>query len=481
MKLSQLLEATEHTLVGCTGDLEISDICYDSRKAAPGMLFVAVRGYQTDGHRYVQQALAAGCAAAVVEEAPDSSGPYVVVQNSRYALAVLSDAFFGHPARGMKLVGVTGTNGKTTTTHLIKGMLEQCTGEKVGLLGTNHTLIGQEEVPAERTTPESYDMFRLLRAMSDAGCAWAVMEVSSHALVLNRVEGLHFAAAAFTNLTRDHLDFHNTMEEYARAKSLLFSHCSAAVVNADDPWYEVMLSAAQCPCLTYSAKSDTADLTAKNIRLLADRIEFEALTTGNIGRVSLAIPGMFSVYNALCAVGVGLALGLDFQKVVGAMRSLHGVKGRIEVVPTGKDYTVIIDYAHSPDGMENVLSAVRGFAKGRVIALFGCGGNRDKTKRPMMGKVGGTGADVCIVTTDNPRFEDPRSIIDDILPGLEGCSAEVHVVVDRREAIRYALGMAQAGDVVVLMGKGHETYQEVKGVKLHLDEREEIAACLRGE
>ncbi len=481
MKLSELLKGTAHTLVGCAEDWEIAGVCYDSRAAAPGTLFVAIRGYQTDGHRYVAQALEAGCAAAVVEQAPDDGGPYIVVENSRRALAAISDNFFGHPAQGLKLVGVTGTNGKTTTTHLVKGLIEQCTGQKVGLVGTNHTLIGDREVPAERTTPESYELFRLLAAMRDAGCAWAVMEVSSHSLVLDRVYNLHFAAAAFSNLTRDHLDFHQTMEEYARAKSLLFARCDTAVLNADDEWSGVMREAAQCPCIFYSAKSDEADLVAKNIRLKADHVEFEAVTTGNIGRVRLAVPGMFSVYNALCAVGIGLALGFDFQQVVAAMRTLHGVKGRIEVVPTGTDYTVIIDYAHSPDGMENVLRAVRGFAEGRVIALFGCGGNRDKTKRPIMGKTGGDNADVCVVTTDNPRDEGPQSIIDDILPGLEGCPAEVHVVVDRREAIRYALDLAKPGDVVVLMGKGHETYQEVRGVKLHLDEREEIAAHLQGK
>ncbi len=481
MKLCDLLKDMAHRLVGCDGNLDITEICYDSRAAAPGALFVAVRGYQTDGHRFVAPALAAGCAAAVVESAPDEKGPYIVVENSRRALAELSDRFFGRPAQGMKLVGVTGTNGKTTTTHLLKGLIEQCSGQKVGLIGTNHTLIGDEEVPAERTTPESYELFKLLAAMRDAGCAWVVMEVSSHSLVLDRVYGLHFAAAAFSNLTRDHLDFHGTMEEYARAKSLLFTHCDAAVLNADDQWHTVMKQAAVCPCTTYSARQDDADLVAKNIRLKADCVEFEAVTTGNIGRVSLAIPGMFSVYNALCAVGVGLALGFDFRQIVDAMRTLHGVKGRIEVVPTDTDYTVIIDYAHSPDGMENVLRAVRDFAAGRVIALFGCGGNRDKTKRPIMGKTGGSFADICVVTTDNPRNEDPQSIIDDILPGLEGCPAEVHVVVDRREAIRYALDLAKPGDVVVLMGKGHETYQEVRGVKLHLDEREEIAAHLQGK
>lgn len=481
MKLAELLRDTPHTLVGCNGELEITGICRDSRRAAPGSIFVAIRGYQADGHRFVPEALAAGCTAAVVEQAPDDKGPYIVVSDSRRALATLANTFFGYPARDMKLVGVTGTNGKTTTTHLLKGLIEQCTGQKVGLIGTNHILYGDEVIPAERTTPESYELYRLLGVMRDAGCAWVVMEVSSHSLALDRVYGLHFAAAAFSNLTRDHLDFHGSMEEYARAKSKLFTRCDAAVLNADDPWHTVMQNAATCPCTAYSAQSDNADLVAKNIKLKADHVEFEAVATGHIGRVRLAIPGMFSVYNALCTVGVGLALGFDFQQVVDAMRTLHGVTGRIEVVPTNTDYTVIIDYAHSPDGMENVLRAVRGFAQKRVIALFGCGGNRDKTKRPIMGKTGGDLADVCVVTTDNPRDEDPQSIIDDILPGMKDCPAEVHVVVDRREAIQYALDLAQPGDVVVLMGKGHETYQEVKGVKLHLDEREEIAAHLQGK
>ncbi len=477
MKISELLKGLDCRFVGCQ-DEDVTGLCYDSRAAAQGQLFFAIRGYQTDGHRYVPGALASGCAAAVVEQAPDDKGPYIVTPDTRRALAVASNAFFGHPARGMKLIGVTGTNGKTTVTHLVKGIIEQCEGAKVGLIGTNHILIGGEVIPADRTTPESYEMFRLLAQMRDAGCRYAVMEVSSHALALDRVYGLHFAVAAFTNLTRDHLDFHGTMEEYARAKGILFTRCDKAAVNLDDEWCAPITGEMKQGRLTFSAKDDAAQLVAKNIRLKADRVEFEAVIDGNIGRVSLAIPGMFSVYNALCAFGIGLQLGYDFADLISVMRQLRGVKGRIEVVPTGTDYTVIIDYAHSPDGMENVLKAVRGFAQGRVIALFGCGGNRDRTKRPIMGRTGGQNADLCIVTTDNPRDEDPQSIIDDILPGLEGCPAEVHVIVDRREAIRHALDIAQAGDVVVLMGKGHETYQEIRGVKHHLDEREEIAAHL---
>ena len=415
MKLSELLKDTPHTLIGCDGGLDITGICRDSRRAAPGSVFVAIRGYQADGHRFVPEALAAGCAAAVVENPPDDKGPYIVVPDGRRALATLSNTFFGYPARNMKLVGVTGTNGKTTTTHLLKGLIEQCTGQKVGLIGTNHVLIGDEALPAERTTPESYELFRLLGAMRDAGCTWAVMEVSSHSLALDRVYGLHFAAAAFTNLTRDHLDFHGTMEAYARAKSKLFARCGAAVLNADDPWHTVMREAAQCPCQTYSARSDNADLVAKNIRLLADHVEFEAVTTGHIGRVRLAIPGMFSVYNALCAVGVGLALGFDFQQVVAAMRgctaSGAALKSSLRTL-----ITPLLLITHILlTGWKTCCARCAALPKNRVIALFGCGGNRDKTKRPIMGKTGGDLADVCVVTTDNPRDEDPQSIIDDIL------------------------------------------------------------------
>ncbi|HIY37552.1 MAG TPA: UDP-N-acetylmuramoyl-L-alanyl-D-glutamate--2,6-diaminopimelate ligase [Candidatus Agathobaculum merdigallinarum] len=473
MKLQELLK--DVAVLRCTAaeDTEICEVRYDSRAVQPGDLFVAIRGYATDGHRYIDKALAQGAAAVVCEEAPEGA-PAVVVENARRALAQIAANRFGHPADSMVMLGVTGTNGKTTTTYLVKHMLEAA-GHKVGLIGTNQNLIGDEVIETERTTPESYELHALFARMRDAGCTHVIMEVSSHSLVLDRVYGIRFAVGAFTNLTQDHLDFHKTMEEYRRAKALLFAISDKGVINLDDPAAKAMLADAQCPCLTFSCEKDAADLTAKNLKLHADGVEFVAATKGDLARVKLPIPGHFSAENALTALGIVLQLGMPLADAAKSLATATGVKGRVEVVPTDTDYTVLIDYAHSPDGVENVLRAVRGFAKGRVVALFGCGGDRDRTKRPKMGKIAADLADFCIVTSDNPRTEDPKAIIDDILEGMKGTKTPMQVIVDRPEAIHWALAHAQKNDVIVLMGKGHETYQEVNHVKHHMDEREIVA------
>ena len=473
MKLQELLK--DVAVLRCTAaeDTEICEVRYDSRAVQPGDLFVAIRGYATDGHRYIDKALAQGAAAVVCEEAPEGV-PAVVVENARRALAQIAANRFGHPADSMVMLGVTGTNGKTTTTYLVKHMLEAA-GHKVGLIGTNQNLIGDEVIETERTTPESYELHALFARMRDAGCTHVIMEVSSHSLVLDRVYGIRFAVGAFTNLTQDHLDFHKTMEEYRRAKALLFAISDKGVINLDDPAAKAMLADAQCPCLTFSCEKDAADLTAKNLKLHADGVEFVAATKGDLARVKLPIPGHFSAENALTALGIVLQLGMPLADAAKSLATATGVKGRVEVVPTDTDYTVLIDYAHSPDGVENVLRAVRGFAKGRVVALFGCGGDRDRTKRPKMGKIAADLADFCIVTSDNPRTEDPKAIIDDILEGMKGTKTPMQVIVDRPEAIHWALAHAQKNDVIVLMGKGHETYQEVNHVKHHMDEREIVA------
>ena len=453
-------------------DLEIGEVRYDSRAVRPGDLFVAIRGFATDGHQYIAKALAQGAAAVVCEEA-GAGVPAVVVADSRVALAEIAANRFGHPADAMTMVGVTGTNGKTTTTYLVKHILE-AQGHKVGLIGTNQNLIGSEPIETERTTPESYELHALFARMRDAGCTHVVMEVSSHSLVLHRVHGIHYAVGAFTNLTQDHLDFHKTMEGYRRAKALLFSVCGKGVINLDDPAAGKMIADAKCPVLTFSAESDDASLSAKNIELRADGVDFVCAMEGSLARVHLGIPGMFSVHNALTALGTAVALGVPLERAAAALADASGVKGRAEVVPVPADYTVLIDYAHSPDGVENILNAVRGFSKGRVVALFGCGGDRDRTKRPKMGAIAARLADFCIVTSDNPRTEDPDAIIADILAGMQDSKTPREVICDRREAIRWTLAHAKKGDTVVLMGKGHETYQEVNHVKHHLDEREEV-------
>lgn len=471
MKLRQLLANIPIESSAVDLETEIGEVRYDSRSVQPGDLFVAIRGYATDGHAFIGMALAKGAAAVLCEEAGKGI-PAVVVKNSRAALADLAANRFGHPADRLTMIGVTGTNGKTTTTTLVKHILET-EGHKVGLIGTNQNMIGDEIVPTERTTPESYELQALFARMADAGCTHCVMEVSSHSLVLDRVRGVRFRVGAFTNLTQDHLDFHHTMEEYRRAKARLFSMCDTGVINADDPVAGQMLADAACPCLTFSAQADQqADLTASDIALHADGVTFRAAFRGQTVPVRLGIPGHFSVENALTAMGICLALDVPADRIAAALATAHGVKGRAEVVPTDTDYTILIDYAHAPDGVDNILRTVQGFAKGRVIAVFGCGGDRDRTKRPIMGRIAAELADYCIVTSDNPRTEEPQAIIDEILTGMQDAKVPVEAICDRPSAIHHAMDIAQAGDVIVLMGKGHETYQEINHVKHHMDERE---------
>lgn len=468
MRLEQLIHTRER-------ELDITSIAWDTRRMEKGALFFALPGARDDGARYIDQALAQGAAAVVCAEGESQDPRCIFVEDPRKALAQASAAWFGHPGDRMTLIAVTGTNGKTTTTYLLKEMLERVTGAKVGLVGTNQNLIGHEVLPAHRTTPESYELQELLRRMCDAGCTYVVMEVSSHALILRRVYGLTFQAGVFTNLTQDHLDFHRTMEEYRDAKALLFAQCRVGVVNLDDEAGRYYAGLGLCPMFTYSENKPQADLTAKNLRLLPRRVEFEALSRDALARVSLPIPGGFSVYNALGALACCLALGLPLEPCAAALAHVRGVKGRVEVVPTPTDYTVLIDYAHTPDALENVLLTVRDFTPGRVICVFGCGGDRDQGKRPIMGQIAQRLADAAVVTSDNPRTEDPMAIIGDILSGFREGEAPAAVEPDRARAIALALSMAEAGDTVLLAGKGHETYQEINGVQRHLDEREIVA------
>ena len=339
-------------------------------------------------------------------------------------------------------------------------------------------LIGDQVIPTERTTPESLELQELFARMRDAGCTHVVMEVSSHAVVLERIGGIHFDVAAFTNLTEDHLDFHKTMDAYCDAKAELFRRCDRAVINIDDPYAPRMLAAAACPVLT-TGISQPGDLTARDLDLHAEGVRFTAVSGGESAAVSLAIPGRFTVYNAMTVLGCARQLGISLEECAAALANAHGVKGRVEVVPTpGMPYSVLIDYAHTPDGLENVLSAVKDFCRGRVIAVFGCGGDRDPMKRPIMGEIGVRLSDLAVITSDNPRTEDPMAIISDIQKGVNPESGEYIVIEDRRKAIRYAMDIAQKNDIIVLAGKGHETYQEINGVKHHLDEREEVAAHL---
>ena len=481
MKLKELLQGLN--VLEATADLEtdISHVSYDSRQTRPGDLFVAMHGFAVDGHDFIGKAMEAGAAAVLCEKVPEGAVPYVRVADSRRALAVVGANFYGHPADNMTMVAVTGTNGKTTTTYLLKAILEQALGARVGLIGTNQNMIGQEVLPTERTTPESFELQGLLAQMRSGGCTHVVMEASSHALFLDRVYGIHYAVGIFTNLTQDHLDFHKTMEAYCDAKALLFQNCDTGVYNADDPWAQRLMANATCRKFSY-AEQAAADLRAENVCLEADHVAFDAVTKEKSVPIRVNIPGGFMVYNTLDVLGAALMLGIPLEKSADVLAQVPHVKGRVEVVPTpGKDYTVLIDYAHSPDGLENVLTSVKGFAKGRTIALFGCGGDRDKTKRPKMGKIAAEIADFVVVTTDNPRTEKPGDIIADILPGMQDSDTPHVVVEDRIEAIHWAMDHAEPGDVIVLCGKGHETYQEVNHVKHHMDEREIVADYLNAK
>ena len=478
MKLKDLLKnAGVLELLG-DPELEIDSVCYDSRQARPGCLFVAISGFASDGNRFIPMAVEKGAVAVVTAKKPEQPVPYVLVENDRRALAYIGINFFGSPAASMTMIGVTGTNGKTSTTLLLKQVLETCLNAKVGLIGTMENRIGDLVIPTERTTPESLELQKLFAQMRDAHCTHVVMEVSSHALTLERVGGVHFDVAAFTNLTEDHLDFHKTMDAYCDAKAELFRRCDKAVINADDAYAERMLAAAACPVLTTSV-AKKSDLQAVDLELQAEGIRFTALTGGEGYPVSLPIPGKFTVYNALTVLGIAAQLGISLADSAAALAKAEGVKGRIEVVPTpGKPYSILIDYAHTPDGLENVLSSVRDFCKGRLIAVFGCGGDRDPIKRPIMGHIGVALSDLAVITSDNPRTEDPMAIIRDIVAGVKPEDGEYIVMEDRRKAIRYAMDIGQKDDIIVLAGKGHETYQDIGGQKHHLDEREEVAAHL---
>ena len=475
MRLEELLKGVPLTGGTWKDDTEITGISYDTRTMVPGNLFAALPGYKADGQDFITEALEKGAAVVLCRRAPGFPGPWLVAEDPRAALALISANWFGHPAEKLTCVAVTGTNGKTTTTYLLKAVLESALGAKVGLIGTNQNLIGDRVLPASRTTPESYELQALLRAMVSAGCTHVVMEASSIALDQRRTFGIRFAVGIFTNLTEDHLDYHGTMEAYRDAKGLLFRQTDLAILNLDDEagrWYAEHVP---CPIFTYSERKDLADLVAKNLRLYPSHVEFEAVAKNTIGRVFLPIPGGFSIYNALGVIACALNLGIGMEQIVTALRSAPGVKGRVEVVPVPAAYTVIIDYAHTPDALENILTTVRDLTDRRVLCLFGCGGDRDRTKRPVMGAIAADLADLVVVTSDNPRTEEPEAIIGDILRGMDGAATPVVVEPDRVEAINKVLTLAATGDVVVLAGKGHETYQEVGEERRHLDEREVVA------
>ena len=479
MTLSELLKDVNIKKIDGGGSMKISGIACDSRKVKPGNVFVCITGYETDGHKYAKSAVENGAVAVVAEhDLPTVDVPCVIVDNTRKAMSEMAATFYDYPYKKFKLIGITGTNGKTTTTYLIKSILEHL-GKKVGLIGTNQNMIGDMIMETSRTTPDSLELMQLFDMIASHNVDYVVMEVSSHALALDRVTACTFDVGAFTNITQDHLDFHKTMEEYLAAKSILLNICNTGVVNKDDARSEYLIENARCRnMITYGINQD-CDLKASNIILNEDGVKFDINYGGMEEHVDLPIPGEFSVYNALTAIGCCMAENIPLDLAVDGLHSAKGVKGRIEIVRTpGTNYTVIIDYAHTPDGLLNVINAIRGFAKGRIVTLFGCGGDRDASKRPIMGKIAGELSDFCIVTSDNPRTEDPEKIIKQVVEGVKQTDCDYEVITNRFSAIEYALDHAKKNDIILLAGKGHETYQVLGKDTIKFDEREIVQKLL---
>ncbi len=464
-------------------DVEIKGISHDSREVKPGDLFVCLVGEKSDGHRFAADALARGAAALAVQAGfeagitvPEITVPTAVVPDTRRALPIMASRLFGNPSASMKLVGVTGTNGKTTTTFMTAVIL-QAAGMRAGTIGTLGAYLGDEKLPSEHTTPEADQLQQLLAEMRDRGADAVVMEVSSHALAQYRTDACEFDAAAFTNLTQDHLDYHGTMESYFESKLRLFTEYPktspkqfAASINLDDTYGRRLADASSGRVLTYGIQS-AADIRAENVRIGPSEVRFQArMPTGKFD-ARLVLGGAFQAYNALAAIGIGIGFGIAPDVIAEGLSSLKAVPGRFESVPTGRGFHVVVDYAHTPDGLANLVSSARRLNPARIILVFGCGGNRDRTKRPIMGRTAAAQTEIAVVTSDNPRHEEPQSIIDEILTGMQNATARVLVEPDRRAAISLAIGEARDGDIVLIAGKGHEDYQIVGDSVLSFDDR----------
>lgn len=476
MQLQKLVRGI--TFTGEIRNCEISGVTADSRQVQPGMLFVCIKGGRFDGHDHVQQALEAGAAVIVCQHDLGLENQ-LVCEDSRYAYGILCKNWYDNPCEKLKMVGVTGTNGKTTITCMMKQILEHA-GHKVGLIGTIRNEIDDITLPAKHTTPDPLALHGMLARMVGAGCDFVVMECSSHALDQQRLAGVRFETAIFINLTQDHLDYHGTMENYYLAKRKLFEMCKHAVINIDDQYGCRLVQEIDCAATTFSMKSDLADYTAKNIELASDGSRFMLVGKGELTRIHLPIPGDFSVSNAMAAATACLTLGLTLKQVAQGLSNCSGVLGRIEVLPSDGEYTIIRDYAHSPDGLEKILTTMRKFAKGRVVLLFGCAGNRDPSKRPIMGEIAARLADFVILTSDNPRDEQEQKIIDDAMPGIQKHpQTPCKVILDRYTAIEWALSHCQKDDILILAGKGHEDYQVLHGETICFDERKVVAELLQ--
>ena len=488
MVLAALLEKLEYELVSGSEDMQIENVVYDSRKVTEGSLFICIEGGTADGHTFIPDVVKKGAKALIVTKdvsgllPADADVTVVRVKDSRYALAFVSAAYFGHPAEKLKVIGITGTKGKTTTTYLVKSILEHA-GHKVGLVGTIEAVIGQEHIPANNTTPESYVLQEYFAKMVEAGCDTVVMEVSSQGLMLHRTQGFVFDYGIFTNIEPDHIGplEHKDFADYMHCKGLLFRQCRVGIVNCDDAHYQDVIRDHTCKIETFGF-AENADYRAQDLKLISGAgflgIDFKARGKVNLD-IELHAPGRFSVYNALCAIAICNHFGVTADEVKEALLQAH-VKGRIELVKVSDDFTLMIDYAHNAMALESLLTTLREYKPKRLVCLFGCGGNRSKLRRYEMGAVSGKLADLTVITSDNPRNEEPQAIIDDIKVGISKTDGKYVEIIDRKEAIAYVIRHGQPGDVIVLAGKGHEDYQEIKGKKYPMDERDIIADVLAG-
>ena len=475
MRLTQLLERLRYEVSQGSDGINVTELINDSRKVTEGSVFVCIRGAVSDGHAFARDVAEKGAAALVVEKDVDVPQNVTVirVEDTRYALALMSAAYFGYPAEKLKVIGITGTKGKTTTTYMVKSILEGV-GHKVGLIGTIEALIGGKSIPANNTTPESYTIHKYFAEMVEAGCDSVVMEVSSQGLMLHRTAGIMFEIGIFTNLGEDHIgpNEHKDFEDYKRCKGILFTQCRLGIANVDDPWYEDVFKGATCKVETFGF-TEKADLRAVDIEhitrpgYLGVRYHVSGLMDFD---VEIDIPGDFSVYNSLTAIAVCRHFDVPVENIQKALK-VAKVRGRIEMVKVSDEFTMMIDYAHNAMSLESLLHTLRDYRPERIVTIFGCGGNRSKTRRYEMGEVSGRMSDFTIITSDNPRFEEPQDIIDDIITGIKKTDGEYIAICDRKEAIRYSIEHGRPGDVIVLAGKGHETYQEIKGVKYDMDDR----------
>ena len=470
MKLSALLQGVK--TLNAFEDVEIERVTDKIKDTKENTLFVCIDGNQFDGHKMAKQALQSG-AVAVISERDLKINRQIIVENTRKAYSQIASNFYDNPTKKLKLIGVTGTNGKTSTSFFIKNMLNGM-GYKCGLIGTIENDFGDGKLESTLTTPEPMELQKLFRNMVNNDCEYCVMEVSSQALAQKRVYGLEYEISILTNITVDHLDYHITMENYINSKLELLKNSKKAIVNIDDNNVKTALSRIECPVVTCSTVDNKADYTAKNVICNESFVQYELVGINCIGRINVNLPGEFTVYNSFCASSALLELGFSIEDIANSTEKIKQVKGRAERVPVPRNFTVIIDYAHTPDGLENILKCIKGFTKGKIITVFGCGGDRDKSKRAEMGRIAGELSNIAVVTSDNPRTENPLLIINDILGGMEKTKSRLAIIENRRQAIEFALSKARRGDVVLLAGKGHETYQIIGNEKIHFDEREII-------